>query len=292
MFHTIIIGLSALLLFFSLPATASVGRVLINHPESHDDARYEYPKKLLRRILEITSAQFGPAIVETSGMSMSRSRALTALIEGKQLHVMAEAPKPDWNERLLCVRIPIRKGIQGYRIFLTRDEHKAVLDSIASFEEFKALPTGSGSQWSTTRVMEEAGFNVIKGIDYEGLFGMLIRKRFITFGRGINEVFTEYDERRSKFNNLAIDERFALYIPLPTYFFVTPTQPQLKARIENGLNSLIHSGEFETIFHSEFGPLIERAQLDKRILFSIPNPNLTEDDPLEISHYWYKPVSP
>lgn len=283
------ISLASLLFVLSIPAYA-IERILINHPESHNDSRYDYPRKLLSRVLDITSSQYGTVTLETNGLSMSRSRALSALIEGKQLHVMAEAPKPDWNKHLLCVRIPIRKGIQGYRIFLTRNEHKPLLENISSFDEFKSLSTGSGTQWSTTRVMEEAGFNVVRGIDYEGLFGMLIRNRFITFGRGINEVFLEYEDRRSKLNDLAIDDRFVLYIPLPTYFFVTPTQPELKERIKTGLTTLIHSGEFETIFNAEFGPLIERAQLDKRILFSIPNPNLTEQDPLEVSHYWYKPV--
>ena len=285
----IITSLLALSFSYST-ATLGVERILINHPESHDDARYEYPKNLLKRILSVTADDYGHTLVETNGLTMSRSRALHAMIEGKQLHVMAEAPKPDWNEQLLCVRIPIRKGIQGYRLFLTKNEHKSKLASINSFEEFKALTTGSGSQWSTTRVMEEAGFNVIKGVDYEGLFGMLIRNRFITFGRGINEVFVEYEERKSKLNDLAIDERFVLYIPLPTYFFVTPKQPQLKARIEKGLTHLIQSGEFESIFQAQFQTLIQQAQLDKRIQFSIPNPNLTEADPLDIKNYWYTPL--
>lgn len=280
------ICLTLLLLSCSISAGA-LDRVLINHPESHDDERYEYPRELLDRILTITEAEYGKVLLETNGLSMSRSRALNAMVEGKQLHVMAEAPKPDWNEQLLCVRIPIRKGIQGYRIFLTKKEHKAKLAQIKSFEEFKALPTGSGDQWSTTRVLEEAGFNVVKGVDYEGLFGMLIRNRFITFGRGINEVFVEYEKRQTKLNGLAIDDRFVLYIPLPTYFFVSPTQPALKDRIEKGMKTLIETGEFETMFKAKFGALIDKAQLDKRIKFSIPNPNLTAEDPLDVPHYWY-----
>lgn len=285
----IIIKLTLLSLLFSMTSHATE-RILINHPDSYDDSRYDYPKRLLERILEVTVGSYDPVIVDTNGLSMSRDRALNALIEGKQLHVMAEAPKPEWNKQLLCVRIPIRKGIQGYRIFLTKNEFKPVLSSITSFEEFKALPTGSGVQWSTTRVLEEAGFNVVKGVDYEGLFGMLIRNRFMTFGRGINEVFTEYEERHSKLNDLAIDDRFVLFIPLPTYFFVTPTRPDLHKRIEIGMLSLIHSGEFDAIFEAEFGQLIEQAKLNERIPFSIPNPNLTPEDPVNIKHYWYQPT--
>ncbi len=261
--------------------------VLINHPLSAQDKRYEYPKKLLEKILWATTDEYGLVKLSTNGISMNRTRALASLIEGKSLHVMAEAPKPDWNEQLLAVRIPIRKGIQGFRLFLTKDEHKVRLSKIQTLDEFKAIPTGSGEQWSTTRVLEEAGFNVVKGIDYEGLFGMLVRNRFITFGRGINEIFDEYEDREPKLNSLAIDEHFLLYIPLPTYFFITPTQPHLRDRIEKGLKSIIASGEFETLFNEEFGGLIKKAQLDKRIKFAIPNPNLTELDPIDIKEYWH-----
>jgi hypothetical protein len=277
-----------LLLFFTYNNDAfAVDTILINHPLSAQDKRYEYPQKLLNKILSVTNEEFGYVKLSTNGLSMNRTRALTSLVQGKNLHVMAEAPKPEWNEKLLVVRIPIRKGIQGFRLFLSKNEHKARLSQIYTFEEFKLLPTGSGKQWSTTSALQQAGFNVVKGIDYEGLFGMLMRKRFITFGRGINEIFEEFDQRHSALNELIIDERFLLYIPLPTYFFVTPTKPELRNRIELGLKRLITSGEFDKIFEAEFSDLIKKAKLDKRIKFSIPNPNLSEKDPLNIKEYWY-----
>ena len=264
----------------------AVDTILINHPLSGQDTRYEYPQKLLDRILSVTSEGNRYKLI-SNGISMSRTRALTSLIEGKNLHVMAEAPKPDWNEKLLVVRIPIRKGIQGFRLFLTKNEHKELLSQINTFEKFRSIPTGSGEQWSTTSVLQHSGFNVVKGIDYEGLFGMLMRNRFITFGRGINEIFDEYEQRHSALNDLTIDERFVLYIPLPTYFFVTPTQPELRNRIELGLQKLIKTGEFDQIFQAEFGELIKRANLDKRIKFSIQNPNLSKEDPLLVKEYWF-----
>lgn len=278
--------LFTLLITFTLSANA-IDTILINHPLSSQDSRYDYPKRLLNRVLASTQEEYGDYFLTTNGISMNRARALASLIEGKNLHVMAEAPKPAWNEKLLSVRIPIRKGIQGFRLFLTKEEHKEKLATIQSFEEFKLLPTGSGEQWSTTRVLKNAGFNVIEGIDYEGLFGMLIRNRFITFGRGINEIFEEYKERKPKLNSLTIDDRFLLYIPLPTYFFVSPTKPELRDRIEKGLTLLISTGEFDQIFNDTFGDLIKQAKLDKRIKYSIPNPNLNELDPLTVKHYWY-----
>lgn len=283
-----IIKFSTFFIFLSLSFSAiAIDSILTNHPLSALDHRYDYPKKLLERVLQVTQEEYGYFKVSTNGVSMNRTRALASLIEGKHLHVMAEAPKPKWTESLLSVRIPIRKGIQGFRLFLTKNQHIERLSKISTLDEFKSIPTGSGEQWSTTRVLESAGFNVIKGVDYEGLFGMLVRDRFITFGRGINEVFAEYNDRKSSLKDLTIDERFVLYIPLPTYFFVTPTKPELRDRIEKGLLELIRNGEFDQIVNEEFGELIQKANLDKRIKFVIPNPNLTDKDPIHIKEYWY-----
>jgi len=262
-------------------------KVLMNSPMSKSDTRYDYPKKLLQRILTNTQNEYGAAEVVDNQNPMKRTRALKELIKGENLHVMAEAPKQEWTAKLLSVRIPIRKGIQGYRLFLIKKQTQNILNNISSFAEFRNIPTGSGDQWSTTRVLKENKFKVILGTDYEGLFSMLMLNRFSTFGRGINEVFTEFDQHSHEYPDLAIDDKFALFIPLPTYFFVSPTKIKLRDRIEKGLIELIESGEFEKIFQEEFGAIIKKANLASRKIYRIPNPNLSDQDPIDIKEYWY-----
>ena len=264
-------------------------QILVNRPLSADDKRYEYPEQLLTLIIEKTRDKFGSASIAHSPMTMERDRTLLELIEGKNVHVMAEAPKPEWLERLIPVVIPIRKGIQGYRIFLIRKENQEKLSKIATLDEMKKIPTGSGNQWSTTRVLKENGFDVVLGSNYEGLFGMLMRNRFATFGRGINEIFDEYEARKEKFPDLAIENSLLLYIPLPTYFFVTPTKPELAKRIETGLLALIDDGTFDTFFNRHFSEIIQKANLSGRKMFTVSNPNLPENTPFSVEKFWYKP---
>jgi len=263
--------------------------VLINNSLSTQDSRYTYPKKLLQRILDVTETEFQTSVVKATNNVMTRARVLRELERGLNIHVMAEAPKPEWNTRLLSIRIPIRKGIQGYRLFLIKKRDQARLNAISSFDVFKNLPTGSGIGWSTTRVLKDHKFNVITGTNYEGLFGMLMLDRFTTFGRGINEAFDELAQHGEQHPELTIDEKFLLFIPLPTYFFVSPKKPELRDRIEIGLKQLIHTGEFEAIFHEEFGALIHKANLASRTAFRISNPNLTKDDPVNNEAYWFNP---
>jgi hypothetical protein len=94
-------------------------------------------------------------------------------------------------------------------------------------EDFKKFSTGSGAQWSTTPQLQAAGFNVVEGDNKAGLMKMLAADRFKTFGRGIDEIYHEYHNAKADYPDLAIENSIALYIPHPTYIFVTPKRPDL-----------------------------------------------------------------
>jgi hypothetical protein len=263
--------------------------VLINRPLTERDSRYNYPHKLLSEILRITEAQYGKTEIKQAHLKMSRDRTLRELEKGTDIHVMAEATKLLWEEKLIPIRIPIRKGIQGFRIFLILKKYQLLLSNIKTIEALKKLPTGSGLQWSITQILIENGFNVKTGNNYEGLFSMLIKERFMTFGRGINETTKEYSRYKEKFPELSIEKDLLLYIPLPTYFFVSPAKPILAERIETGLLKMIADGSFDIMFNKEFSLQIESANLKNRKVFYIENKNLSLKTPFDVKHYWYHP---
>ncbi len=282
----VLLKLLILLMAGGSSAQAYSDTVLVNRPESLNDKRYDYPHDLLQLVLDETQADYQKSTVKYATHIMNRERLLIALKEGDEVHVVAEAPKAAWVNELLLVRIPIRKGIQGYRLFFINKQDQATLSALKTFEEFKALATGSGRGWSTTRVLREAGFNVVVGNNYEGLFTMLERGRFQTFGRGVNEIEAEYLAQKEAHPNLAIDTELVLHIPLPTYFFISPKRPDLKKRIEQGLWRLIKSGKFEAYFLAQHQALIDKFRLKERRSFSIPNPNLSKADPLDNAELW------
>lgn len=276
-----------LFLWTFLVLSANSEEFLVNKPQSESDKRYEYPHKLLQMILNETAKDYRQALVTHSEFAMSRDRMLLSLVEGDLLHVVAEAPKKDWLEKLLVVRIPIRKGIQGYRLFFINKDDQADIARTGSLRQFMKLPTGSGVGWSTAKIMGNAGFDVVIGNNYDGLFDMLEKRRFLTLGRGVNEISAEYNIQKKRHPNLAIESTLAVYIPLPTYFFISPKKPQLAKRIEEGLWKLIEKGEFEKYFLSFHGQMIEHTNLEARKVYSIPNPNLSEADPLKDKKLWY-----
>ncbi len=268
---------------------SAMEQVITVKPLSDQDTRYQYPEDLLKLILQKTESIHGKAQVVRCKYTMKRKRTFSALLEGKDIHVMAEAVKPGWEEQLIPIRIPIRKGIQGFRTFLIHADYQEELSKVQTLDDLKRFPTGSGAQWLTTRVLIENGFNVVLGNDYEGLFKMLMNKRFVTFGRGISETSFEHNERKDAYPDLAIEKHLVLFIPLPTYFFVTPKKPQLARRIEEGLILMLHDGSFDAFFQERYGKIIAEADLENRRLFKINNPNLSDQTPIDVKYFWYMP---
>lgn len=269
-------------------ALAFSSDILVNKPDSIKDSRYEYPHQLLQKILDVTSTEYGHSNVKHAKSVMSRDRLLISMLDGQQVHVVAEAPKPDWIKQLLVIRIPVRKGIQGYRLFFIHKKDRFAIAQVESLKDLQQFKTGSGEGWSTASAMANAGFEVVTGSSYNGLFHMLERGRFATLGRGINEIYAELEAQQAEHPSLTIDKTLALHIPLPTYFFVTPKMPELARRIEIGLQQLIQNGEFEKLFFFHHEEVIEKSKLKSRKVFHINNTNLTAQDPLGQENLWYR----
>ncbi len=262
--------------------------VITLKPYDYEDQRYRYVEILLAKTPEAAGVSARIVQAETQ---YSRDRLLQELILGETIHVVAEAPKPGWEEKLIPIRVPIRKGIQGYRLFLINAQDQPALSKVGSLEELMSFATGSGAQWSTRRVMEEAGFDVVVSEDYTRLFDMLKLRRFVTFGRGINEVFNEQASFSGQNKDLVVEKSLCLFIPLPTYFFVSPAHPELAKQIEAGLKKMIADGSFDEHFLAYHRDDILRARLSKRKIFSISNSNLSRETPLDEPSYWFDPTT-
>ncbi len=90
------------------------------------------------------------------------------------MNCYSEAPtRPDFERNAIPVRIPLRKGILGYRLFLIDASNQHLFDAISKVEELKHLRAGSGSQWSITPILQQQGFAVTTALEYQTLFQML-----------------------------------------------------------------------------------------------------------------------
>jgi hypothetical protein len=263
-------------LSFSQSALAQAGQALdvVFTAKPRDENSNFYVETLLEKVLKKGGEANQRIHLVQAKSYLSRKRMLNELVSGKKLQVVAETSSREWEDRLIPIHIPIRKGIHGYRLFLINRQDQAAFSKIKSLDELKNFATGSEIQWSIRKVMETAGFNVITGDTYTTLFDMLKFGRFKSLSRGIDEAFREQEVFSKENTNLVIEENLSLYFPLHTYFYVSPRYPDLAALIENGLKIMIADGSFDRHFAAYYQQDIMSARLWKRRIFKIQNPYL------------------
>ncbi|MGL1903763.1 MAG: transporter substrate-binding domain-containing protein [Fibrobacterales bacterium] len=255
---------------------------------SKDDKRHVYSHRILKEALDATVTTHGKYLITYAKEPMSRGRALLLLKEGTTINVHEAPTRNEWEEAVLPVRVPIRKGLLGYRLFLINEKRVKEFANLSSIPQLKNLKAGSGTQWSITKVMKALNFELVTGSNYDGLFSMLDLDRFDYFPRGINEIYNELSAKQNTFPNMVIEPTKALYITTPTYLFVSPQYPKLAQRIKKGLDIIIDNGVFEFVFKKYLGGFLNKSNLQNRLIFTIDNPLLSKETPLNIEKYWIK----
>ena len=122
---------------------------------------------------------------------------------------------------------------------------------------------------------------------------MLLAGRFDLLPRGVGEVFGEFDARHKDMPRLVIEPKLLLFYPYPYLYFFAPSQMALAARVEKGLRAMKADGSFDAHLWRYHGPSVARAQLGKRRVLHLSNPNLggKDDERTAAANlaYWMKP---
>jgi ABC-type amino acid transport substrate-binding protein len=261
-------------------------------PQSEKDPRVVFKKRVLDKIIEVTKAEYGPLTVKTDAPYVDRDRELAELVEGEVIQIAMEAVKPDWEAKALPIHIPADKNLTGCKVFLISKQAQEKWNKIETLEDFKKVPIGVSKGWATTPVMQDAGFNIVVGDSYDGLFSMLKAGRFDAIPRGISEFDGEYETRKADNPDLAIETHVWLCFPNPQYIFITPKRPDLVKRFQVGLEKIIKSGDMDAIVQDLFGPAIKKADFAKRKGFDIENKTITNPEDVKalgVKEYWYHP---
>jgi hypothetical protein len=261
------------------------------HALAETDTRV-YELGLLQAVLEKTVDQYGPYTIEASKTMYNPQRAEIELKEGKEVNVdWFAATQVTMKEAFIPIAFPLMKGVLGYRIFLIHKKDKEKFAKIKTLDELKQLSVGQGLGWGDVPIFRHNGFTVVTGKDYDSLFEMLVVGRFDFFSRGIGEALPEYNLRKDRLPDLWIEETILLYYPYPIYYFVNRQHPKLAERIKRGLYRMLEDGSFEKFFWEYHRKIIDQARVKERKLFTIENPLLTPDIPLDHKELWFDPAT-
>ena len=251
------------------------------------DHRYDYRINLLTLAMDKTLSTDGPYSLMPFNESVTQLRGLHMLNKNKDVNVAFLSTTPKREKRFLSVKIPMLRGILGYRLFLIRDLSVDKFSQVNSLEKLKNnYMAGFGSQWADMKILTSNDVPVIGSVKYETLFGMLSNGRFDYFPRGINEAWGEIENHKTQYPRLMVEESMAFYYPYPVYFFVQKQNIKLASRIERGLVKAMGDGSFKVLFLKYHQAIIDKANLPNRKIFVLSNPNLTKQTPPPDTSWW------
>lgn len=275
-------------LMIGKPAPAhAVETVIYPRPETTGDARTDYPVTLLRLALAKSGEKF--ELVPSKGV-MLQGRALSELAAGKgSPRVVWSMTSREREKALLPIRIPIYKGLIGWRIPLVRKQNADLFKNVSTLKDLQAFRAGQGHDWPDTAILRASGLQVSGVAGYQSLFSMLELGRIDYFPRSLAEIGAELKSHSS--NDIAMDTHIAIHYDTAFYYFVNTQDTALANAIERGLEAAIADGSFDRLFYQHHAELIKQATLDKRVVIELPNPLLPPDTPLARKELWYRPPS-
>lgn len=273
-----------ILLLFSCQISTAAGAIIIHYPAiaQAGDPRSEYPLALLRLALAESDKDYQLISTESA---MSKSRALSFLKESQVVDVVWTMTSIEREQDYLPIRIPIFKGLSGYRLLLIRKAAQHKFHRELSLPQLKRLLYAQGHDWVDTSIMRRNGFAVLGASNYEALFSMLEKGRVDAVPRNAAEVIPESLLFAEK--DIVVEENWVFYYPTASYFFVDKSNVELASDLKKGLQQLIDDGRFDTLFQTTFGAQLKQLELDKRKLIMLENPFLPPETPLKNKKLWY-----
>lgn len=241
------------------------------------DRRFDFATELLALVLERDGGGWRVQVVG----AMNQPRAAQSAREGHvDVVMLPHVAKGDSG--LLPVVRPLRRGLLGVRLLLTRPERAADLMHVADAAELKSrFVKGYGHAWLDRPAMAAMGFRMELGTSYAGLFDMLRARRFDYLHRGVNELRAELADPRLAGRGLVVVPGIALYYPLDDYFFVTPGRPDLARAIDRGFQRALEDGSYAALFQRHFGAAMREAELESRSILHLTDYPVPAGTPLE-----------
>jgi hypothetical protein len=262
-----------------ISAAARADPEILYYPKRAESPRWNYALGLLRLALDESGRHYDlrPTIDE-----MSQTRAARELELGN-IDFIWTGTSAEYEERFRPVRIPVLRGLDGYRICVINPGRQSAFSAVKSLDDLKQLTIGQDPGWSDVNILEAAGLKVVTA-PYDALPEMVERDRFDCFLRGAHEAPNEI----AKHPALAVENDLLIVYPFTSFFFVNKKNTVLADALETGLKKAYEDGRFMQHFnsHPAIRAIFDEGRIEQRRRFDIPNPFLTDETRAIPDQYW------
>lgn len=274
---------AAALIISSLLSVSALANPIIVKAQSVNNDNDKYAFEMLELALSYSNNKYKTTSDTAAEKTIARKMSD---IDSGTMDVMWTATDKEMESAMLPIRIPLYKGLFGYRVLLINKDNLSKFSNIETLEDLKKITLGQGTSWADTKILEANGFTVVKTTKYPGLMYMVDGGRFDAFPRGVHEPWEEI-KNFSKLN-LAVEPRLMLAYKMPFYLFVNKNNKTLASDIEHGFNLAIADGSFDKHFYANKSveAAIKFGNMRNRKIFELKNPGLPEGTPVDRTELW------
>lgn len=269
------------------PLLPARGATLVHYPrpESQTDARASYPVALLAMCLDKSGGDYQ---LRPSDLHMQQGRSLRFLEQGKYIDIVWTVTSAEREQAFLPIRIPIDRGLIGWRLLLIQQKNHAAFAAITSKDALAAMRAGQGHDWPDAEVLRQNRFDVATSTSYDALFNMLALGHIAYFPRSVSEIWPELEARPTL--GMEVENSLVIHYPEALYFFVNRSNTALASAVEKGLRAAIADGSMNALFTRYHGDAIRRANLSSRRVIYLPNPLLPDSARPADRALWFAPA--
>ncbi|MCF2949020.1 hypothetical protein L0668_12935 [Paraglaciecola aquimarina] len=271
----------------SIPLFA-IGQIKHISSEAQDNQK-SYFVDMLALALQKSESKYGQFQLKAVDASMGEQRQLKSVNDGT-LDVIWTMTSIEREKQALPIRIPLLKGLLGYRVFVIRKEQQHIFANITDTSELKKLTAVQGFGWPDYDILKANDFTVVDSQWYSTIYKSLSRGFYDYFPRSIIEVWSEMDFYDASL--LTVDQKHLVIYPTAIYFFVGLNQTQLAKQIENGLLLAIKDGSFQRLLtnYPTHKQTFNSDNIKSRIKHFLHNPLLPEKTPIQNPDLWFEPI--
>ena len=279
--HTVLPKLMCLLMCLYLPVTtAAVWKITYPKQPIEDSIHVTYTIELLKLALEKTGVRF--EITPTDEITL-QGKAFNLLSNNRSINIVWSMTNEQREADFLPIRVPIFKGLIGWRVLLVEPNMLPKLER-SNLREHSVV---QGMDWPDTKILQANGFNVVNATNYDEAFMIMHRSQAGMFPRSVIEVIAEMADDNLR-RDLMIEPNYVLQYPAAMYFFVNKRDKILARLLEQGFAKAMADGTFDALFNATYLPVLKELKVSQRTLVKLTNPLLPLETPLFEKHLWYQ----
>tara|TARA_B100000809_G_scaffold164043_1_gene161371 strand:+ start:435 stop:908 length:474 start_codon:yes stop_codon:yes gene_type:complete len=124
---------------------------------------------------------------------MFQGSALAEVKHNRNLSVTWTMTSQKREQELTPIRIPLPRGLGGYRIFLIKGGQQAKFSKINNTKQLKKLFAGQRRYWPDSAILTNNNYRLVTGSGHSTLFNMLQNGRFDYIPLGLYEPWNEVE---------------------------------------------------------------------------------------------------